>query len=152
MLLLLPGPAVLFPRRVPKLLKLTYYLLDWTNMFVFCVHVCASARSPPSAPPPFILIECGGVITDECPRNYLHWISRRPLCMSTTVNRVCVKSCLVFISGECVWTHLCMYMYLPVLIVSVYQLFVRGNARELVCKEHGGQHGGSLSCNELYWF
>lgn len=50
MLLLPSGPAVLFPCRALKLLKLTYYLLDWANMFVFCVHVCASARSPPFFP------------------------------------------------------------------------------------------------------
>lgn len=50
MLLLPHGPAVLFPRRALKLLKLTYYLLDWANMFVFCVHVCASAWSPPIFP------------------------------------------------------------------------------------------------------
>lgn len=47
MLLLPSDPAVLFPCRALKLLKLTYYLLDWANMFVFCVHVCASACSPP---------------------------------------------------------------------------------------------------------
>lgn len=42
-MLLLSGPAVFFTRRVLKLLKLTYYLLDWANMFVFCVHVCVQA-------------------------------------------------------------------------------------------------------------
>lgn len=47
MLLIPSDPAVLFPCRALKLLKLTYYLLDWANMFVFCVHVCASACSPP---------------------------------------------------------------------------------------------------------
>lgn len=55
MLLLPSGPAVLFPCSALKLLKLTYYLLDWANMFVFCVHVCASGCSVPFSP--FILIE-----------------------------------------------------------------------------------------------
>lgn len=41
MLLLPSGPAVLFPCSALKLLKLTYYLLDWANMFVFlCACAC----------------------------------------------------------------------------------------------------------------
>lgn len=51
----LSGPAVLFPRGALKLLKLTYYLLDWANMFVFCVHVCASGCHAPFSP--FFLID-----------------------------------------------------------------------------------------------
>lgn len=56
MLLLPSGPAVLFPCSALKLLKLTYYLLDWANMFVFwcaCVCVCVSGCSAPFSPPSF---------------------------------------------------------------------------------------------------
>lgn len=78
------APAVLFPCSVLKLLKLTYYLLDWPNMFVFCVHVCVSAFSPPFSP--YILIECCGVTAGECPINCLHWVSQRPFHVLATVN------------------------------------------------------------------
>lgn len=71
----LSGPAVLFPRRALKLLKLTYYLLDWTNMFVFCVHVVAVLHFPP-----FFLIDLNAAPNVE------HITSTNfPLCMATNV-------------------------------------------------------------------
>lgn len=78
MLLLLSGPAVLFPCRVLKLLKLTYYLLDWANMFVFFVQVLALLHFHIH----FNQIEWS---YDKCLRNYLHWVPQR-LFMETTVN------------------------------------------------------------------
>lgn len=59
------GSAVLCPCGALKLLKLTYYLLDWANMFVFvcmCVQVVAVLYFPFL----FIWIECG----KGCRRHY----------------------------------------------------------------------------------
>lgn len=95
MLLLSSGPAVLFPRRALKLLKLTYYLLDWANMFVFCVHVCASACSLPIFP--FILIECSVV---ELPQMNVQVITcsgflQRPFFCKATIVHLCLCVCVV---------------------------------------------------------
>lgn len=74
MLLLPSGPAVLFPRRALKLLKLTYYLLDWANMFVFCV-LCGQVVALLHFPLHFNRIECSGVTVEECLTDYQHWVS-----------------------------------------------------------------------------
>lgn len=83
-MLLLSGPAVFFSRRVLKLLKLTYYLLDWANMFVFRVHVCVQVLIFSCT-----LIKCTVVIADKSQRNDLLWVSREPYCMASADNREC---------------------------------------------------------------
>lgn len=52
-------------------------LFAWLGQYVCVLCACVCKRLL-STTFPFILIECSGVTTDECPRDYLHWVSQRP--------------------------------------------------------------------------
>lgn len=76
--------------------------------------------------------------------------------MVTADNWVCAKLFLVFISYVMFVNFLmCKSMYVCIcmcqfLLLTRISCWMWGNIREHVCKEHEGQYGGSLSCNELY--
>ena len=52
-------------------------LFAWLGQYVCVLCACVCKRLL-STTFPFILIECSGVTTDKCPRDYLHWVSQRP--------------------------------------------------------------------------
>lgn len=124
MLLLLSGPAVLFPRRALKLLKLTYYLLDWANTFVFffCACVCSWLQLF-HFPLHFNQIECSGVTIEDSTGGF-------PFCKVNTVS--CVQQSffpLRFISYITRITSLKDMIVFACLMASVCFSCVQGSRR-----------------------
>lgn len=115
-------------------------LFAWLGQYV-CVLCACVCKCMVASDFPFILIECSGVTTGECPTDYLHRVFPKGFfCMAV--------NCVCHVYGFNISGCLCRHMHRWGFAATLYRLFLC----EHVCKEHTGHAGGSLSCNELYWF
>lgn len=138
-----PYPVVLSSNWVLKLLKLAYYLLDWENLFVFCVYEFFF----------FILIESGRVI----PRTVMPEITNlgvpeTPGCMESVFVWLNVTVKTVMFLFESLDLCLCVQLWLMFYLVFVCVCVCTSGWVETTGGRVRVRTVGSLSCNELYWF